>query len=68
LLTLLGAGNAHVDVLGHGLGFLFGVGIGWVYARSGVPRSRGRRLQIVTAAGAVLSLGAAWALALSHSP
>jgi rhomboid protease GluP len=68
LLTLLGAGNAHVDVLGHGLGFLFGVGAGWLYARSGIPRSRGRRLQIVTAAGAVLSLGAAWALALSLSP
>jgi rhomboid protease GluP len=67
LLTLLGAGNAHVDVLGHALGFLFGVGAGWLYARSGIPRSRGRRLQIATAAGAVLSLGVAWALALSHS-
>jgi membrane associated rhomboid family serine protease len=67
LLTLLGAGNAHVDVLGHALGFLFGVGAGWLYARSGVPHSRGRRLQIAMGAGAVLSLGAAWVLALSHS-
>jgi rhomboid protease GluP len=67
LLTLLGAGNAHVDVLGHGLGFLFGVGAGWLYARSGVPRSRSRRLQIATAAGALLSIGVAWLLALSHA-
>ena len=67
LLTLLGAGNAQVDVLGHALGFLFGVGVGWVYARSGMPRSRGRGLQIATAAGAVVSIGAAWLLALSHA-
>ena len=65
LLTLLGAGNAHVDVLGHGLGFIFGVGVGWVYARSGIPR--GRRLQITAAAGAVLSICVAWLLALSHA-
>jgi rhomboid protease GluP len=67
LLTLLGAGNAHVDVLGHALGFLFGVATGWVYAHSGMPRSRGRRLQIATAAGALLSIGVAWLLALSHA-
>jgi membrane associated rhomboid family serine protease len=67
LLTLLGAGNGRVDVLGHALGFLFGLGIGWIYARSGVPRNRGRRLQIVAAVGAVLSLCAAWFLALSHA-
>jgi rhomboid protease GluP len=67
LLTLLGAGNAHVDVLGHALGFLFGVGTGWLYARSGVPRSRGRRLQIAAAVGAVSSVALAWVLALSHS-
>jgi membrane associated rhomboid family serine protease len=67
LLTLLGAGNAHVDVLGHALGFLFGLGMGWIYARSGVPRNRSRRLQIAAAAGAVLALCAAWFLALSHA-
>ena len=67
LLTLLGAGSAHVDVLGHALGFLFGVAAGWLYARSGVPRSRGRRLQIAMAVGAVSSIGVAWVLALSHS-
>ena len=67
LLTLLGAGSAHVDVLGHGLGFLFGVATGWLYARSRVPRSRGRRLQIALGAGVIVSLGVAWLLALSHS-
>src|SRR5882724_4713577 len=64
LLTLLGAGNAHVDVLGHALGFLFGVGVGWIYARAEIPRDRGTRLQLVTGAGAALLVGAAWLLAL----
>jgi len=64
LLTLLGAGNAHVDVLGHALGFLFGVGVGWIYARAEIPRNRGTRLQLVTGAGAALLVGAAWLLAL----
>jgi rhomboid protease GluP len=67
LLTLLGAGNAHVDVLGHALGFLTGVGVGWVYARAEIPRSRSNRLQIATGAGAVLLLGAAWLAALCHA-
>jgi membrane associated rhomboid family serine protease len=66
LLTLLGAGNAHVDVLGHALGFLFGVGVGWLYARAGVPCNRGKRLQITTGVGAALLVGAAWLLALDH--
>src|SRR5271170_6959760 len=48
LLTLLGAGSEHVDVLGHGLGFLMGVGVGWLYARAGIPGNHGRRLQIIT--------------------
>jgi membrane associated rhomboid family serine protease len=64
LLTLLGAGNGHVDVLGHALGFLFGVGVGWLYARAGIPRNRGKRLQIATGIGAVLLVCAAWLLAL----
>src|SRR5271170_4932132 len=66
LLTLLGAGNAHVDVLGHGLGFLMGVGVGWLYARAGIPRDRSRGLQLATGTGAVLLIFAAWALALHH--
>jgi rhomboid protease GluP len=67
LLTLLGAGTAHVDVLGHALGFLFGVGVGWLYARAGIPRTRSKRLQIVSGAGAVLLVGVAWLLALRHA-
>jgi rhomboid protease GluP len=66
LLTLLGAGTAHVDVLGHALGFLMGVGAGWLYARAGIPRDRGKRLQIATGTGAALLVGVAWLLALGH--
>lgn len=68
LLTLLGAGTEHVDVLGHGLGFLAGLGFGWMYAWAGIPRHHGRGLQIVTGTGAVLLLIIAWALALSQGP
>lgn len=67
LLTLLGAGSAHVDVLGHALGFIFGVAVGWLYARLGVPRDRRRGLQIAAGAAAALLLCAAWVLALSHA-
>ncbi len=66
LLTLLGAGSEHVDVLGHALGFLFGIGIGWLYARTGIPRDRGRGLQIAAGAGAALLVCTAWVLALTH--
>ena len=66
LLTLLGAGSAHVDVLGHALGFVFGIAVGWIYARIGVPNHRGRRLQIIAGAGAALLVCVAWFLALSH--
>jgi rhomboid protease GluP len=66
LLTLLGAGNAHVDVLGHALGFIFGIGVGWIYARVDVPRNRGGRLQIIAGVGAALLVCVAWFLALSH--
>jgi membrane associated rhomboid family serine protease len=66
LLTLLGAGSAHVDVLGHALGFTFGLGVGWMYGQRGVPRYRGRRLQFIAGGGAILLIGTAWLLALSH--
>jgi membrane associated rhomboid family serine protease len=64
LLTLLGAGSAHVDVLGHALGFLFGLGVGWIYVRTGVPSNRDPRVQLIAGFGAVLAICAAWALAL----
>jgi len=67
LLTLLGAGSEHVDVLGHALGFLCGVGLGWFYARRGIPRNRSRHLQIATGVGAVSLVAAAWLLALGHA-
>ncbi len=78
LLTWLGAGDAHVDVVGHALGFLFGVGVGWLHARrgrpragrppagrppAGWPRDRGNRLQIATGTAAGLVIAAAWMLA-----
>ena len=68
LLTMLGAGNAHVDVLGHALGFLFGVGVGWVYARAKLPRGRGKLVQLATGLAAILLVGTAWLVALRHAP
>ncbi|HXI49770.1 MAG TPA: rhomboid family intramembrane serine protease [Steroidobacteraceae bacterium] len=65
LLTLLGAGNAHIDVLGHALGFIFGTAVGWIYARADLPNHRGRRLQILAGTGAALLVGVAWLLALT---
>jgi membrane associated rhomboid family serine protease len=67
LLTLLGAGSARMDVLGHGLGFIFGIGVGWIYAKADVPNLRGKRLQIIAGAGAALLVCVAWLLALSHA-
>jgi rhomboid protease GluP len=66
LLTLLGAGNAHVDVLGHALGFILGIGVGWVYAHLGVANNRDRSLQIIAGVGAALLICTAWLLALRH--
>jgi membrane associated rhomboid family serine protease len=67
LLTLLGAGTAHVDVLGHGLGFLFGLAVGWVCVRTGAPNNRDPRVQAITGIGALLAVCAAWVLALRFS-
>lgn len=64
LLTLLGAGDAHVDVLGHALGFLSGLGVGWIYGYCDMPSHRGKRTQNVAAAAAALLIGVAWLLAL----
>jgi rhomboid protease GluP len=67
LLTLLGAGNAHVDVLGHALGFFFGLGVGWIYIRADMPSYRGRRRQLLAGAATLLAICGAWLLALRHS-
>jgi len=66
LLTLLGVGTEHVDVVGHLLGFLTGVALGWIYARVGVPRSRDSRIQIAAAAAAVATVTIAWVFALKR--
>jgi membrane associated rhomboid family serine protease len=66
LLAFLGAGGEHVDVLGHALGFAAGIALGWIYARAGVPRSRGNRLQAAAGAGALMFIAAAWICALRH--
>jgi rhomboid protease GluP len=67
LLTLLGAGDAHVDIVGHALGFLFGVAGGWVLAYLGVPTHRDKRLQILAGAAAAALVGTAWLVALRAS-
>ncbi|MDB6084315.1 MAG: hypothetical protein JWN43_2196 [Gammaproteobacteria bacterium] len=67
LLALLGAANEHVDVIGHLLGFMAGTALGWAFARAGLPRRRGGAFQAATGVMALLTLGAAWALALRHS-
>ena len=64
LLALLGAGNEHVDVLGHLLGFLGGILLGWIYARAGVPRSASVAWQSGAGAVALLLLCVAWTLAI----
>jgi rhomboid protease GluP len=64
LLAFLGAGNAQVDVLGHLLGFLAGVALGWVYARTGFPRNRSGRMQLAAGAAAIALVFVAWVLAL----
>ncbi len=67
LLTMLGAGSAHVDVLGHALGFLFGLLLGWIYIHVDMPSHRGRRAQVLAGLGVVLVICAAWFLALRLS-
>lgn len=64
LLTLLGAGNTHVDVLGHALGFLFGLGAGWIYVRTGIANNRDPRVQAILGLGVVSAVCVAWAFAL----
>ncbi len=66
LLALLGTGNAHVDVLGHLMGFIAGTALGRVFATAGVPRSRSGGRQASAAVVALAILAAAWFLALSR--
>ena len=65
LLALLGAGTPQVDVLGHLLGFLAGVGVGWVLAWLGKPASRGVLPQVICGGLAIAVVVTAWTLALA---
>ncbi len=67
LLALLGAGSEHVDVLGHALGFVAGLGGGCGFAWAGVPRSRASRVQVASGTLAVVLVTGAWVLALRHA-
>ena len=67
LLALLGSGKHHVDVLGHALGFLVGVGFGALSALSGFARRAGRGAQVGAGALALALVGIAWALALHRA-
>ncbi len=64
LLALLGAGGEHVDVLGHLLGFLMGLLLGWGYALTGIPRNRRAAPQNLAAAAGIALIVAAWGVAL----
>jgi membrane associated rhomboid family serine protease len=68
LLTLLGVGSEHVDVVGHLFGFLMGVALGWLYARAGLPRNRGMTIQVLAAATAIAALAVSWLVALRLTP
>jgi membrane associated rhomboid family serine protease len=67
LLTLLGAGGKQVDVLGHGLGFLFGVTAGWLCTRFGIERNRASLVQWVAGTCALVSVLISWTLAILHA-
>jgi membrane associated rhomboid family serine protease len=64
LLALLGAGDEHVDVLGHALGFLTGLALGWLCSRYRIPRSRSPGVQAAAGAAALALIASAWFRAL----
>ena len=67
LLALLGSGKHHVDVLGHALGFLVGVGFGALSALTGLARRAGRGAQVGAGALALALVAVAWAFALHRA-
>jgi rhomboid protease GluP len=64
LLALLGAGNERVDVLGHLLGFVAGLCLGWGFAQTRKPLNHSIALQSICGILALLLIGAAWWVAL----
>jgi rhomboid protease GluP len=67
LLAFLGAGDQHVDVLGHALGFMTGTAVGWIYAHAGALQNRSSGLQAGMGAAALGVIAAAWAIAIHHA-
>ncbi len=66
LLALLGSGNAHVDVLGHLLGFVCGTTLGRILARTGLPPRQAWGWQVIPGGMALALLASAWREALVH--
>lgn len=64
LLAFLGSGGEHVDVLGHLLGFVVGVLLGFGFALAGIPRSRRAAPQNAAAGAAALILMVSWGAVL----
>ena len=67
LLALLGAGDAHVDVLGHVLGFTAGILAGALWGGRARARGEMRSLQYGCGALALLVIVIAWSLALERA-
>lgn len=64
LLTLLGVGDEHTDIVAHLTGFASGALVGWTWGMLG-PLAPRPRLQAVFGGAAVALLAAAWGAALS---
>lgn len=64
LLTLLGAGSARSDVLGHACGFLAGLALGAVGYSAAIRGGSATRWNLVPGLAVFLMLGAAWYLAV----
>jgi rhomboid protease GluP len=76
LLALFGGGGgdpasgvapAHVDVLGHLLGFISGTGVGWRLAKSRFASIRSATKQAAVGIATAMLIGVAWLLALGHT-
>jgi membrane associated rhomboid family serine protease len=65
LLSFLGTGGEHTDVLAHGAGFVCGLVVGAVLGKWPIQFNFGSRMQAVFGGIALLVLTIAWGLALS---
>ena len=67
LLTLIGVGGEHTDVLAHLTGFFAGTMLGAVYGSFSVPRSDRALPQLLAGAATLAIIVGAWAWALIHA-